>query len=616
MSQYVEVVDANQSLIDHARQKFPEEYERIVKKHGMAEFLLDEDGRTLIGLAEPVDILEASEHRELQRFKAGHHDSRTIERPLTSNGLIQVAAGQLAYTMAIWESIRTDPMFLYTLVVQRAKLSIDLYSDIKGSDPNLTPEDYLKRSRYVGMQVRFIVHNTALRVADWSVILEYFKDIKKLDDTFGRFGNLEKRKELMSQVKELIDQIQINNIDKRHEDYSGAMLDRDYNRYPNFATVYHEQTLQGALARLLVGMSGDPDAPVNAHLLEGLSTAFYDAPVSEREKLGPDFLDAWGELEQITDIIVLLGTDGEVPWEIKSDERYRTHAQNAKQSEKIINDSFIDKPIRNVESLKSESVLKKIWAEFDKTAMKKMKKPLEKVLAFAPVVPTWTHKPATVRRPSRPTGPIAEAEDLQPEPTSAPRNRVKRVVVSESAEGNRMIATSKDPEDSPIPDIPRSRPVPTYVVPNIPEATLEPVTRRPPREKRRGVPQPPPLPTSASQPTEIVPEQGRTIYRLGKREYDAMTRLLKEPNPMSWVEFERVMAALEYSIIPLNGSAVKFIPPEWAETSPFFVHRPHESEIPTHLVRNLGSRLKKQYGWNLDWFSDETPGAESSSEEN
>lgn len=75
----------------------------------------------------------------------------------------------------------------------------------------------------------------------------------------------------------------------------------------------------------------------------------------------------------------MLGSDGEDFNAIPHDARYLTHARNCKLSEEIIHASVIERFIKTVQTISSEAVLKKIWAEMEKTSMKKTKKSLDQV---------------------------------------------------------------------------------------------------------------------------------------------------------------------------------------------------------------------------------------------
>ncbi len=121
--------------------------------------------------------------------------------------MCQVALGQLANAISEWRRMKTEAGYLRDVIIHRAHTSFEQFASVDNSKSR-TPEELLAIPRYVAMQLRFVSHNTCLLIADWSVIVEYFRDIKKLDDQYGRYGKLDKRVPLMSQVKMLLDAMQ------------------------------------------------------------------------------------------------------------------------------------------------------------------------------------------------------------------------------------------------------------------------------------------------------------------------------------------------------------------------------------------------------------------------
>ena len=144
------------------------------------------------------------------------------------------------------------------------------------------------------------------------------------------------------------------------------------------------------------------------------------------------------------------------------------------------------------------------------------------VLAFAPVVPRWTHKPPDIVSPP-PAPPGTEVPP--PQPTDEPP-----LPTSERSKKQKKERAQPVPTREPCS-------VPVYVVPNIPEAPAEPVETKSPKIKTRGIPASKEVP-SPDTITETPPT--RTVYPLGKNVFETMDRLLVTGHAIDWVDFEKV----------------------------------------------------------------------------
>lgn len=104
--------------------------------------------------------------------------------------------------------MKTEAGYLRDVLIHRANTSPEQFASADDDPESRTPEALLAIPRYVAMQLRYVSHNICLEIADWSVIVEYLKDIQWLDDKYGRYGKLNKRVPLMAQVKVLLDAMQ------------------------------------------------------------------------------------------------------------------------------------------------------------------------------------------------------------------------------------------------------------------------------------------------------------------------------------------------------------------------------------------------------------------------
>ncbi|WWC90353.1 uncharacterized protein L201_005286 [Kwoniella dendrophila CBS 6074] len=71
---------------------------------------------------------------------------------------------------------------------------------------------------------------------------------------------------------------------------------------------------------------------------------------------------------------------------------------------------------------------------------------------------------------------------------------------------------------------------------------------------------------------------------------------------VKWADIYKLMKRIGFRIDEVGGSIIRFVPPNNAGR-PFSEHRPHP-EITLHAIkyRAFGERLKRRYGWSLEWF--------------
>lgn len=101
-------------------------------------------------------------------------------------------------------------------------------------------------------------------------------------------------------------------------------------------------------------------------------------------------------------------------------------------------------------------------------------------------------------------------------------------------------------------------------------------------------------------------EEEAPIYKVRQSTFDTFSILFSRGQArgsIPWTDFEAAMADLNFSVIPKFGSVYTFLPPVgMGVQKSFTVHRPHQSWIEAHLLLILASRLKRVYGWGLDYF--------------
>ena len=124
--------------------------------------------------------------------------------PLASNALLRIAEGQLVNVKAEWEQMRNDPTYLFNLIIEYSSNCVEALIPDMVTGKTLLPQESLKNSHFVSMQLRYSAHNLLLTVGDWSLIVHYLRDVEKLDEEVGRFGDRSKRSFLMSQVRDAL----------------------------------------------------------------------------------------------------------------------------------------------------------------------------------------------------------------------------------------------------------------------------------------------------------------------------------------------------------------------------------------------------------------------------
>ncbi|PCH40701.1 hypothetical protein WOLCODRAFT_136950 [Wolfiporia cocos MD-104 SS10] len=615
-----------------ARTLFPEDFERIVRKHGAVEFVLDpHNPERVVGLAEPTGFINKCDELSFERFGQGIHALSDIMHTMSSKGLVRLATGQLQRAISVWDRLQTDPLYLYARIERRARNAPETFpSSAMGtgsSVPGPTPAELLSRQRFVGMTARYILQSALVDIGHWSCVLAYLHDVEGLDEREGRFGARERRGKIMAQVKRILDTLQSNLLVdfasalsmlpdvrpyaecvKNYGDYTGAAIGYNWSKYPNMLGILTElNTLRGAFLRFLAQVLGSHDDLENRErYLKDISNAVSKASQSELDALGPDVLNAWGEVEMITDIIMILGTDDEDWVNIRPDARLLEHIRNNARSADVFEAAMINKYTKNAEALKSEDNFKKFWEELRKSSLKNARKPLEKLVFFESPAPTWRHGPG-LQAVNTPTG-INIEPSTAPKLTKTQRKKARRyqqrlarmaegAAVDGTSEGKNIAPTTADISTPAAAQV--AGPSQAYVVPSAPlEAVPEPIAPRAPKIKTRGVADVSRIEARDVEPVQNITERKSNVpavYALGKS-YNTMERLLvRNEGSMDWHDFERMMVQLHFKVIPTSGSAIVFSPPESANTTPFFMHRPHGSAMEPWKVREVGKRLKKQY---------------------
>ncbi|KAF7362489.1 hypothetical protein MVEN_00596600 [Mycena venus] len=109
--------------------------------------------------------------------------------------------------------------------------------------------------------------------------------------------------------------------------------------------------------------------------------------------------------------------------------------------------------------------------------------------------------------------------------------------------------------------------------------------------------------------TPTIPTFQHPVYELPRKTVKIIHRLLRveaaqgSEGKMTWKDLCKVFRSLNFTIDDSTpGSAVNFFPPS-PKDRPITIHRPHpDPELSPLRIRQLGSRLRRVYGWSEDWF--------------
>ncbi|KAG8948944.1 hypothetical protein FRC04_009145 [Tulasnella sp. 424] len=95
-------------------------------------------------------------------------------------------------------------------------------------------------------------------------------------------------------------------------------------------------------------------------------------------------------------------------------------------------------------------------------------------------------------------------------------------------------------------------------------------------------------------------------WKLSRKTVDIFHRLLDpkgKSGQMRWADFETAMRQIGFDVIQTEGSSVRFDPPA-KRARPITFHRPHpDSTMTPDIIRLVGARLTRCYGWTADSFT-------------
>ncbi|KAJ7089526.1 hypothetical protein C8R44DRAFT_892224 [Mycena epipterygia] len=124
---------------------------------------------------------------------------------------------------------------------------------------------------------------------------------------------------------------------------------------------------------------------------------------------------------------------------------------------------------------------------------------------------------------------------------------------------------------------------------------------------------------SEEEDDEDLPEFLPLGYKLGKKVIKVFHRILEEEDTnvgessgelkkgqIRWDAFEKAMKRISFGVCQTAGSSVRFDPPA-KNARPITFHRPHPDSLLTpHTIKWIGARLKPNYGWTVDSFTQGT----------
>ncbi|EIM90739.1 uncharacterized protein STEHIDRAFT_152441 [Stereum hirsutum FP-91666 SS1] len=603
-------------LAAQARAKFSDKIDAIGKKYGAYEYIVSDDQLEVLDIVAPEGYTEYRDRKEMDRWASGDVGIGRAASALSSSALLRIVEGQLANAKAEWGQMRNDPQYLVNVIRQTAHNCVEALIPDRRTGEILDPEQLLKTPHFVSSKLRYAAHNLLLTVGDWSLIVNVLRDIEKLDEKVGRFGDRGKRGFFMAQVRQILDTHQQSlfkdfylaavtdvpfirkNVtrDINHPGYGGAKL--SHANDPDTASLYVMQpSLRGALFRMQfmdnIGKSSTEVVREIAHYMKSSTE-------QEKEIFTPRMNDAWFDLVKLCDLIAMLGEEGVDFLSIPHDVRYIKHAKGCELSTNIFADATIEKHVKSIDSLNSAVKMKKIWDEIDKISMKRNKTPIEKVVAFTEMKPSWTHRPLPPALPApSPCPPAAEEKPDVKIEADAHEVRVEEPVAQPSEPYPKVDDTYVPPR--PYTDQQHISSTETSTQPSTNLSKTHKV-----KTKGKAKPTPTAQPTSANK-LSTDNSSATPLYIVKGKVYETLKQLLVHANrPMDWSELEYAITSLGFSKVPNSGSSRAFLPPSENDRV-LYVHQPHQpgnasEEMSKVKVTRIGKQLKGMYGWSMAFF--------------
>ncbi|KAJ7200566.1 hypothetical protein GGX14DRAFT_466423 [Mycena pura] len=130
-----------------------------------------------------------------------------------------------------------------------------------------------------------------------------------------------------------------------------------------------------------------------------------------------------------------------------------------------------------------------------------------------------------------------------------------------------------------------------------------------PKEKvktRKDEPVPGPSGVAAEDKHDNMPDFLPSGYKLGRKVLKVFHRILKDADDTSLGAGENgvpAMKRIRFEVCQTAGSSVRFDPPA-KNARPITFHRPHpDSTLTSHMIKWIGARLKRNYGWTISSFT-------------
>ncbi|KIY46473.1 hypothetical protein FISHEDRAFT_75599 [Fistulina hepatica ATCC 64428] len=136
------------------------------------------------------------------------------------------------------------------------------------------------------------------------------------------------------------------------------------------------------------------------------------------------------------------------------------------------------------------------------------------------------------------------------------------------------------------------------------------------KTKGKAGPAPKPAPSAADATDDLtlddMPDAMPCAFKLPKKVIKVFHRILvrdendesvdQKKGQVRWGDFEKAMRRVGFDVVQTTGSSVRFDPP--AKTArPISFHRPHpDSILDPHMIKWVGARLNRCYGWTTATF--------------
>ncbi|KAF9552487.1 hypothetical protein CPC08DRAFT_768265 [Agrocybe pediades] len=401
-----------------------EKHKDIMGRFGAAEYVYDED-RNVIDIISPEEYFEETDQKIRCLLRQGEVDDSLVP---TSSLLCQLARAEVSYLESYTSQLRNDPAFVQELIRSAAELRTELIPD-KNGKTIAKLQDMLKNADYLSHEIRTLFHDSLLELGQWCLVVHHLDDLVRLEERVGYVKAQSERDDLKDNARSIVEQAMgriasrisksirklkeferfWTRVNDPQEKWGECRADCVYNKETE--AIFDTESLYGCLFRF--SLSGDEDFQLPS--IHQLTEYFKHASQQELDGLGLHLVEDLSKLQAVFDFYKVLGfTDQEKSFRKKKETKDLD--ENASAAMKVLRAAAIERRVKNISTLGTESVLDKIWKEIDGLTPKKEHKTLEKLIGYEKPIPRWFIAPRS-SRPARPSSPPKTVVDILTRPS-------------------------------------------------------------------------------------------------------------------------------------------------------------------------------------------------------